>query len=341
MNLPFFLEMLRHESTSGNEREFALWLQREITARLHCKVQAQEVGDGTLNLLCTWGDSPRVCYCTHLDTVPPYIAPSATHNGADTIVAGRGSCDAKGQILAIMRACRQLEQQGHTRHAMLLVAGEETGSHGAKAFNRTGWGCGTLVVCEPTQGKLVAASKGTAAFAVEIAGKSCHSGYPEHGRSAVDTFVDLMAHLRGIRWATHPTMGATTWNVGKLVSDNAQNVLSDRLSCRIYFRTTSASAAQVTAEMMALDGHDGIAVAPLGGDQPLTYHTLPGMPSTTVAFGSDAPQLQHFTRRMIVGAGSILVAHRPQEHVRWSEIEALQDTLVQIYGQCVKNVNGA
>lgn len=71
MNWDLFKEMLSIDSTSGREREMADWLLKHLEAP---KKESFEVGDGTLNLLFSWG-RPKVVFCTHMDTVPPYIAP--------------------------------------------------------------------------------------------------------------------------------------------------------------------------------------------------------------------------------------------------------------------------
>lgn len=71
MNWTFFKELLSIDSTSGKEREVAEWLLTQLEAPV---VEPMEVGDGTLNLFLKWG-TPKVVFCTHMDTVPPYIAP--------------------------------------------------------------------------------------------------------------------------------------------------------------------------------------------------------------------------------------------------------------------------
>ncbi|MBQ6763183.1 MAG: hypothetical protein IJP49_10580, partial [Bacteroidales bacterium] len=78
MDYPFFQELLSIDSTSGKERKVAEWLAERLPGMFpeanRLVLRADEVGDGTLNLLLTWG-SPRIVFCSHLDTVPPYIKP--------------------------------------------------------------------------------------------------------------------------------------------------------------------------------------------------------------------------------------------------------------------------
>ena len=321
----FFRDILEIDSTSGRERALAEWLLAHVEAP---RAESFEVGDGTLNLLFSWG-RPRLVFCTHMDTVPPYIAPS--FDGAS--VHGRGSCDAKGQIYAMYRACKLLEARGKSGFGLLLLSGEETGSFGAKAFSRGGFSAPYLVIGEPTDNCMVSASKGTRSFDLRFTGKDFHSGYPECGRSAVEMFVDFMNRLHAEAFPPDAELGETTFNVGQLRSDNPQNILSPSLECRLYFRTTFASTERVDAFMAACAGPE-LTVAARGGDDPAAYMTLPGFRTKAVSFGSDAPHLKNFTHKMICGPGSIKVAHRDDECVSLAEIDEAVENYTKIYESC-------
>ena len=404
MNLKLFKDILEIDSTSGKERTLALWLYEHLDAP---SKQLMEVGDGTLNLLLTWPKSgsaptvpkertegaksaifdapvqnlgtegaPKVVFCTHMDTVPPYIEPtflqalngvikapagarpypglcaSKVVEGAkaagdsrgqsplQATVTGRGSCDAKGQLLAMYTACKQLEADGYSDFGLLLLAGEETGSWGAKAFSKTGFTAPFLIVGEPTDNKMVSAAKGTLSYDLKFTGEPFHSGYPQYGISAIELFNEFYNKLKAVDWGTDPELGETTWNIGLLHSDNPQNILSGELTCRLYFRTTfmSHEAVQTWMEIAGQAGNDvtssgndvpvmpdligHLAVTPRGGDIPARYVVLNGFESAPVAFGSDAPHLTGFGHKIICGPGSIKVAHRPEENIKISDLEA-------------------
>ena len=321
----FFRDILEIDSTSGRERALAEWLLAHVEAP---RAESFEVGDGTLNLLFSWG-RPRLVFCTHMDTVPPYIAPSFDGES----VHGRGSCDAKGQLYAMYRACKRLEAGGKSGFGLLLLSGEETGSFGAKAFSRGGFSAPYLVIGEPTDNCMVSASKGTRSFDLRFTGKAFHSGYPECGRSAVEMFVDFMNRLHAEAFPPDAELGETTFNVGQLRSDNPQNILSPSLECRLYFRTTFASTERVDAFMAACAGPE-LTVAARGGDDPAAYMTLPGFRTRAVSFGSDAPHLKNFTHKMICGPGSIKVAHRDDECLSLAEIDEAVENYTKIYESC-------
>lgn len=319
-----FEDILGFDSTSGKERPLAEFLAKRLKAP---KVETFEVGDGTLNLLLSWG-VPRVVYCTHMDTVPPYIAPTV----GETVISGRGSCDAKGQIIALYTACCELAAAGRGGFGLLLLSGEETGSWGAKAFAKLPFKADLLVIGEPTENKMISASKGTKAYELVFKGEAFHSGYPQFGSSAVEKFVDFVNALRTKHFPFDDVLGDTTYNIGKLASDNPQNILSPELRCRLYFRTTFASDGIVHEWMMRdVASQPHIEVTHIGGDIPADYTTFAGFPAGPAAFGSDAPHLTNFRRKIICGPGSIRHAHRDDEHVLVADLEQAVSNYVRFF----------
>ena len=355
MDLNFFNRILNIDSTSGREVGLAEFLSAEFAAPGR-KIEVLEVGDGSKNLLVSWG-VPKLMFCSHLDTVPPYIAPTSKEGGS--VVCGRGTCDAKGQIFAMWEACKALEAKGYDGFGLLLLAGEETGSVGAKAFRDQHPGAEWVVVGEPTDNCMACAAKGTKSFEVTFTGKAFHSGYPEYGESAVLYFNDFVNALRSIRFPSDELLGETTFNIGKLSSDNPQNILSPSLTCRVYFRTTFETDEMVCNIMKNMagpdarlrfgrpkvqDGSDIVAkeVAPwqaamtvkaFGGDVPTRFEVFEGFETKPVSFGSDAPQLTNCPRKILCGPGSILVAHRPDEHIRIDDIETAIANYIKIAEQ--------
>jgi len=390
MDWELFRQILEIDSTTGKERGVAEWLLQHLEAP---SKQSFEVGDGTLNLLLSWG-TPRVVFCTHMDTVPPYIAPvfpeditfggtpfasltpapptvsgvpsgnlypagpspcpsarvhkssegNSLRNGdkclsesgfchserseESQVISGRGACDAKGQIFAMYTACKELEKEGCTDFGLLLLSGEETGSWGAKAFAKKDFKAPFLIVGEPTENKMVSASKGTKSYDLTFSGKAFHSGYPQFGESAIDHFNEFYNKLKAKDFGLDPELGETTWNVGLLHSGNPQNILSPELNCRLYFRTTFVSD-QAVQDWMAAQGGN-ITVQARGGDSPSRYVTLPGFESAPVAFGSDAPHLSNFGHKIICGPGTIRVAHRDEEQITVQDLETAVEQYIRM-----------
>ena len=356
IDLDLFRNILAFDSTTGSEGALAAFLETTLTAPT---VQGWDVPEGGRNLLFSWG-VPRVVFCTHMDTVPPYIPPqfaaeegeplqktpktsdppgfkaggpskSAENAAAPLTIFGRGACDAKGQIVALYAACRALADEGLSGFGLLLLSGEETGSWGAKAFAKTDFRAPYLIVGEPTEDKMVSACKGTKAFELTFHGEAFHSGYPQFGRSAIDAFVNFVNSLRAVDFGADPELGPTTWNIGRLSSDNPQNVLSPELNCRLYFRTTFLSEGRVAEEVKRLAAQFGADVKEIGGDTPSRWFTIPGFESAPASFGSDVPHLTNFEHRAICGPGSIRFAHRPDEQISIAELEAAAERYVAMF----------
>ena len=345
MDLDFFLEILGIRSTSGTEAALAGFLADNLQGP-GCEVHRHDVGDGTSNLLFDWSGTgaPPFVFCTHMDTVPPYIRPKvvcvkegdtlpggAVAAADDTMVMGRGSCDAKGQLISMYEACRTLAREGYSDFGLLLLSGEETGSKGAKAYTRDCPGGDFVLVGEPTDNCLISESKGTKAFTITLPGKPCHSGYPEKGVSAVERFVEFMNLLKIADFPKDRVLGDTTWNVGMLKSGNPRNILSPEITFDIYFRTTFATDDLVHNKLLGICGA-GAVIRAFGGDSPMCFFSdVEGIPVKTASFGSDAPHLAGFRRKAVCGPGSILTAHTPDEHVLLSDLDKAVEQDIAIY----------
>jgi acetylornithine deacetylase len=312
------------DSTSGRERELADF----IAGNFHipgADPEIQDVGDGTVNLFYRWG-IPEIIFCTHLDTAPPYIDPVAGRN----MVSGRGACDAKGQIITAWNVCKELCHEGETNFGLLLVAGEETGSKGAKAANSLIRDCKYVIIGEPTENKLIRAGKGIQLYNVRISGISCHSGYPQYGESAIEGMRTFLNLLSGLEFPVDQVLGPTTFNIGMLSSDNAYNVLPDLVSFNLYFRTTFASHGLIENSLRGI-ADEKTNIAMVREDKPFEYYHPDGFDSDIVAFGCDGPCLTNLGKCLLYGPGSIKTAHTENEHIHIQEIETAITDLKKIF----------
>src|SRR4051812_17286347 len=120
-------QLMAIPSVTGTEKEVGDFLARELTSRGY-SVEKQTVEGDRSNVLAMAGTSPKVMFCTHIDTVPP-VLPIREENG---YLYGRGACDTKGIIAAMLEAGDRLRKGGITSFGYLLVVGEEVNSIGAK-----------------------------------------------------------------------------------------------------------------------------------------------------------------------------------------------------------------
>ena len=142
-------------------------------------------------------DDPAVVLSTHMDTVPPFI-PSRED---DDHIWGRGACDTKGIIAAMITAAEELLAAGRRNFGLLFVVGEERNSAGAHVAARNPRGSKFLINGEPTENKLALGSKGALRYEIVAHGRMAHSAYPELGESAIEKLLDALERIRRDRAA--------------------------------------------------------------------------------------------------------------------------------------------
>lgn len=326
--LNFLLDILRFDSTSGSENELAMYISEKYRPK-NSYAEIQVTDNGRLNVFFKYGE-PKIIFCSHLDTVPPYIKP--VKNG-DTI-SGRGSCDAKGQLAYLLEAYNQLMDEGYSNFGMLMTSGEEDGSHGALKANETLKNCDYIFIGEPTENKLIKASKGNLLVHLKFGGKSCHSGYPENGENALDRMISYLNKLNSINFPKDNILSETTYNIGKLVSSNAHNVVSDFAECKIFFRTTFATDKIIKKKLTEIKDNK-TELEFVYGDEPMNFYTIEGFTSDIVSFGTDAPAFSNVKNKMLYGPGSILDAHTEKEFVRIKDLHKAVEDIKLIYKKII------
>jgi len=326
--LNFLLKILAINSISGKENTLADYIAKNHKPK-RAKTEVQKISNGKKNIFFKWG-IPRIIFCSHLDTVPPYISPKC--NGK--VIYGRGSCDAKGQIATMYEACTQLCAEGQTNFGFLLVAGEEAGSYGAKLANQLITGCQYIIVGEPTDNKLIRAAKGNLLITVVIEGKASHSGYPQYGDDAVEKLRTFLNKLAALKFPKDKVLGNTTYNIGQLSAPNVSNITPDKVTCEIFFRTTFKTHDLVANKLKQLaDEHTTLELK--FNNRPMEFYTVPGFATNVVSYGSDAPELYNLGKPLLYGAGSILTAHTDNEHVEIRALERAVKDLKKIFYQLV------
>ncbi len=305
------------DTTSGAE-DAGLPALRALLAELGAEVTEQAVAPGRTNVLARWGE-PRVLFSTHLDTVPPFIAPRREENR----VHGRGSCDAKGQILAQLAAIAALRAEGVHGLAWLGVVGEETDSAGARAaLSLPMPGLRALINGEPTGNKLATGQRGALHLHLACRGVAAHSGSTELGRNAIWELTDWMQRLRAEERPADPMLGPEVWNLGRIQGGDAPNVIPARAEAEVLARTVPGS--DFADRVAVLKPEHGDITVRLS-EPPDRYPVLNGFPMAPMPFGSDAPTLRALVPDrtvVLAGPGHIAVAHTDDEHLDLDDLDA-------------------
>jgi len=270
---------------------------------------------------------PDLVFSTHMDTVPPYIP--FTEDAE--CMYGRGVSDAKGIIAAQAAAAEALRAAGF-RVGLLFVSGEERDSAGAKAANLAPKGSRFLINGEPTDNRLAIASKGALRVCLKARGKMAHSAYPELGESAVHKLVQVLDRLLKIDLPVTDDVGPSTLNIGQIQGGHAPNVIADKAEAQVLVRLVGDSAPIRAA---ILDAAAGLAEVDFTLEIPFVrLRAVEGLPTMVAKFTTDVPQLSNWGEPLLLGPGSIHVAHTPQEKLAKKELLAA----VELYAQVAKRL---
>jgi acetylornithine deacetylase len=306
------------DSTTGREGEAGAWLAAWLRERGY-QVTEQPVTPGRFNVYAHLGVPPAIVYSTHYDCVPPFF-PSREEGG---LLFGRGSCDAKGIVAAMVAAAEQLRDAGEQRLALLFVAGEERGSDGARVANELApASVRYLINGEPTENRLGAATRGLLRVRLHASGRAAHSSFPELGDSAIDKLLDALMLVRGLDLPDDALLGRTHYTVGLIEGGVAPNVVSPHASAELLFRTVgdAATVLQVLKPVESL-----VRVEPVFDIPAVRLHLVDGFETAVFPFATDVPMLTRWGTPLLLGPGSIHVAHTAEEHIAIDELNHAVD----------------
>jgi acetylornithine deacetylase len=322
------------ESISGNEAAVGEFLLQELTSLgfRAVKMPVEDTGGRErFNVLATLPESPApvVAFSTHIDTVPPFIPSS--EDAAN--IYGRGACDTKGIIAAMIAAAIRLQAE-RAPVCLLFVVGEERDSLGAKTANATAMlqqRPRFLINGEPTENRVATASKGALRVEVTARGKMAHSAYPHLGESAIDKLLDALAKIRALELPVNSDVGPTTVNVGVIEGGRAPNVIPDFAKAQLLFRTVGPTEELKHHLKLAADG---LAELEYVLEIPFVkLRTFEGLPSFVAAYTTDIPWLDTWGEPILFGPGSIHVAHTTKEFI---EKQQLRDAIEIYYSMAKK-----
>jgi len=325
------------ESITDNEEQIGHVLfahLSELASRFSGRAELMPVEPRRNNVLAYWGE-PTVTLSTHMDTVPPFFASRED----DQHIWGRGACDTKGIIAAMIFAVRELLEAGQRNIALLFVVDEERNSAGAKAAAKHSRGSKFIINGEPTENKLALGSKGALRYEIAATGRMAHSAYPELGESAIDKLLEALSRIRAIPLPVDDVLGPSTLNIGTIAGGRAPNVIADEAKAEIFVRLVGDSTATKDAIAEAVAGK---AEAREMIEIPaLRLGALPGIETTVVAFTTDIPAFGGaWGTPFLIGPGSIHVAHTLDERIPKRQLEDAVGIYRSMVTQLLTQANG-
>ena len=353
--------LVRVPSVTGDEGRAAETLARWCESA-GLAVAMREVQPGRSNVVARWGTGrhPVVLLTGHIDTVPVGGGWTRDPFGAEVAdgrLYGRGACDMKAGLAAMLAAVAELREEGLEPAGDVVfaaVVGEEEDSAGTLALLADGVRADYAVLAEPTGLQLVRSNRGLVNYHLEIVGQSAHASSPELGRNAIVAAAHVVLELEGIaaRLAEHPhpALGAPNLTVGTIQGGTRPYIVPDRCAIEVDRRVNPGE----TSETVRAEAEAALAAArlhlpwlagsfelgseylpfELPEDHPFVQAMLEAMVAAAVPArvgawraASDAGFL---TARaeipcVLFGPGDIAVAHRPDEFVELEEVERARE----------------
>ena len=324
--------LIEIESITPNEREIGNFLfgqLDDLARRFDGHAERIPVEENRDNVFVYFGE-PRVVLSTHMDTVPPFIP----WREDEAHIWGRGACDTKGLIAAMITAAVELLESGTRNFGLLFVVGEERNSAGALVAAKTPRGAKFLINGEPTENKLALGSKGALRYEIRALGKMAHSAYPELGESAIEKLLNALERIRKVPLPVDPILGPSTLNIGTIQGGRAPNVIPDEAVAEIFVRVVG----DVTELRRAIDA----AARPDAETKEILFipavhlGSLEGFETTVVAYTTDIPAFAGaWGQPFLIGPGSIHVAHTKEERIPKSQLTAA----VSLYRKLVEKLS--
>lgn len=299
--------------------------------------------------------SQRIVYEAHMDTVSDHGMSIEPYTPVikEGFLYGRGACDTKGGLAAMIHAVREIAQHPAPRTPEIWFAAtidEEYSYRGVAAFCERHAKFDAAIIAEPTELQVITASKGLLRFKITTTGTSAHSAKPHLGDNAILQMLPIIDAIQtdtmNLHLSSHPLLGEATCNLSVIKGGTQINFVPDHCEIEIDRRLLPHEQPDETwkhyqsiVDQVMKDNPSVKAelLPPLLTDSPLetnpdqhpvqvmssvlANHQLPCTPGG-VPFCSDASKFGNLgIPAMILGPGSINQAHAATEYVKCSEVE--------------------
>jgi len=346
------------ENPPGREIEAARYLAETLRGT-GLAVDLTELEAGRANVVARLenGAGPVFAFNSHMDVVPAAGGWSSDpfklreNNGR---LYARGACDAKGPIVAMVEAIELLVAARERWSGTLLavfVADEEVASRGARAYVASRPHVDLCIVGEPTSNAVVTAHKGSMRPLIRVNGVPAHSASPDKGVNAAYKAASLLLMIeqqhRALAAHAHPLLGSPSLTVTRINGGHADNVTPQTCDLLLDRRMIPGEAeddvraqfARLLGEAKSRHGVDAeiVEFRPTTGGATETAADRPIVTAALRAAGchgggasihglQGACDLVHFrslgAEGVVLGPGSLDVAHKPDEFVPEDELVA-------------------
>lgn len=338
----------------------------EDLAELGARVVEQEVAPGRSNVIGyveAGPELPTITFDAHLDTVPLGRRATTVPRWENGRLFARGACDTKASLAAIIEAVRLIVERPEPPRVNITVLGsvdEEVRCRGAEFAHELVGDSDLIVVGEPTGLNVGTWHKGTTRFEIETIGRTSHSSRPELGTNAIELMVATLTRvidevIPGLGEVTYATGESATASIGAITGGGPLNQVPDRCRVGIDVRRvpglhTGRVLDRFDAALRPLADRDAAVRHPPFVDSPAFETTAspsmleailmvarrhrPAATAVGLPYGTNASRLARSgAPSVVLGPGSIEVAHTDDEHVDLDEVVRAANLFVDLVDQ--------
>jgi acetylornithine deacetylase/succinyl-diaminopimelate desuccinylase-like protein len=331
-----------------------------IAAKAGLEIEFQKILPGRSNLIARLRPKNKIkqtiLLAPHLDTVgadEKQFLPQRK-NGR---LHGRGACDTKGSVAAMLVAlCELAESKSRPQATEIIFTGlidEENAQAGSRALVAGGFKADLAIVGEPTNSQVVTAHKGSLWLRLETRGRAAHGATPQLGKNAIREMARIVDVLETdyagqLRKRKHKLLGSGTVNVGKISGGRQPNIVPDHCEILVDRRTLPGETeASVRREISAFLKKEKL-FTEISSDKSVpcealeTDFNLPLVRQFFRSVGQKKPVGVHYfcdaavlaaggIPSVVFGPGDIAQAHTADEWISLAELERAKNMLVRFF----------
>jgi acetylornithine deacetylase len=315
-------ELMSIFSYSGNELQIGEYIFN-LLFQNGFQPEKLPVSKGRFNIVVKYG-KPNIYLSAHMDVVKPML----DYRETKTHIYGRGACDTKASVAAMLTAAINAKNEGLTDFGLIFTVGEEEDLIGAKTVVDSGLDIPFVIVGEPTSLEIVNGHFGIIIIKVTAHGKAAHSSRPEKGINAIDMLLSVVKKIKTI-----PIFPETLISLVQINGGTADNIIPDEANAVFSFRISPKDTTNYVEKFKLLADKNINVDATLQIDA--VYCDVPKELSfietrRTVKY---LTELSFFKNGVVIGPGDIQYAHGPDEQLPREELSKA----VKIYQQILKN----
>jgi acetylornithine deacetylase len=343
----------------GNRPVIDLLAERFSTLGFSCEILPLATHPLKANLIATLGKGPGgLVFSGHTDTVPfdpaLWTSDPLRLTERDNRLYGLGSTDMKGFFAIVHEAVQGLDAAKLRQPLVVLAtADEESSMDGARALVQAQRQLGRkAIIGEPTSLRPINRHKGVMMERLRVKGQSGHSSNPALGRNALEAMHEMIGALLNFRSTLqrdyrnpHFAIDMPTMNLGVIHGGDNPNRICGHCELEFDVRLlpgmgSDALRADIRGLLEPVARRHGVefdftplfpGIEPFANDHSelvALCEKLTGNATQSVAFGTEAPFLQQLgLDTVVLGPGSIDVAHQPNEYMALDQVQPCIDLL--------------